>query len=314
MMLAAMRGYNILLIVGALLVVGVVAWRLMSSSYSRDVAAVCDAEARSGALVAKEPVKVVNWMKSNVDSAEGVALVTDLSQKRKGDAATELAAEAKKVKLASCPLADAYAKVQSDSDYKADMARMCAGLEFPNLETQSDDARIARIKEWADKKATSPRTASFVHELEGLPANARGKRMRDEAAANDKFMCEVAATLDAPQAVKPTGGGPQIRMLAPQINGNLTVDTFNKQIDPVVPKIKKCYTDALASKPDLEGRIVSKLAIGEKGNVLKASEGVGGFPDSGVVQCVTKILEGLQFGPQTGPATVVFAPIDFTPN
>jgi hypothetical protein len=312
-MAAAMRGYKLLLVLGTVLLLGVIGWRLFSSSYPRDVRAICEAESRSGALVAKEPVKVVNWMKSNVDTPEGVALVTDLSQKRKGDGAVELAGEAKKLKIPSCPLVDAYTKVQVDGDYKSDIARLCSGLEFPNLQTQSDDDRMKRLRDWVATRAQSPKTAPLVHEIEQLPPADRGKRLQSEAAANDKFLCEVATILDKPRPLASLTG-PQARYHDPQITGNLKQEVLDKAMADALPKIKKCYTDALAAKPDLQGRIVMKLTIGEKGEVKNAMEGAGALPDAGAVQCVQKVFEALQLGPQLGPPSTVFVPIDFTPN
>lgn len=313
-MAAVMRGYKLLLVVGTALLLSVIGWRLFSSSYSRDVRAICDAESRSGALVAKEPVKVVNWMKSNVDSAQGVALVTDLSQKRKGDGAAELAGEATKLKIQSCPLVDAYTKVQVDSDYKGDVARLCSGLEFPNLQTQSDDDRMKRMRDWVDKHAKSPKTASFVQELAQLPPSERGKRLNTEAAANDKFICEVGNILEKPKPVG-AGTGPLVQFHDAQITGNLSKDVLDKVMQDALPKIKKCYTDALATKPDLQGRMVMKLSIADKGNVAHATEGAGALPDADTTQCVQKIFEGLRFGSQpSGPPVTVFVPIDFTPN
>jgi len=310
-----MRSYKLFFLLGALFVVAVIAWRLLSTSYTRDLHAVCDAESRAGTTVDKDWPKVMSWLKTNVDTPEGVALVTDLGQKKKGEAADELRAEVKKAGISQCPLADSYAAVQQAGDYRADLARLCAGMDFPNLETQGDAERLERLKDWAAKTGKSPKTASLLNELGTLPADQRGKRLRDEADANGQHLCEVGKTLDKPRVTPPPGtSGPMIRMLTEQINGNLKPEDLRKHVTLDMPKFKKCYEAGLAKKADLQGRMIVKFAVSEKGKVERAIDGGGLFPDGEVSKCVLDIFNAMDFGSQTGAATTVFLPIDFSPE
>lgn len=85
----------------------------ISQAYRADLENICDAEARSGALAPdQDPNRrafvVASWLGGRIRSEEGrqfLGSLQKLAPKAKGDA---LRAEAKRVGLAGCPLAETW--------------------------------------------------------------------------------------------------------------------------------------------------------------------------------------------------------------
>jgi hypothetical protein len=90
-------------------------------------------------------------------------------------------------------------------------------------------------------------------------------------------------------------------------SGQLSAEDINRVIKASAGKIKACYQSALASQPDLKGKVVAKFTIGPDGKVVSAAvQGMG----AGVDDCVRAAVEQLVF-PATGNKSTVSYPFLF---
>ena len=114
---------------GAVLLVGVIAWRLTAGSYKGDIQKICNAETNAGGQRgAVENLAIgMEWAKEHLDTPEASAWFTELEKKGMGDRVVVLRAETKRLGIASCPLADTFLAVQADADYRTDLYTLCGG-------------------------------------------------------------------------------------------------------------------------------------------------------------------------------------------
>lgn len=80
---------------------------------------------------------------------------------------------------------------------------------------------------------------------------------------------------------------------------------------------RACYDAALPSHPGIEGDLVMQWTIDPKGNVTRVSEDTARsqITEPGVVACIAKIIQGIQFAPSPGGfETKAFYPFNFHPH
>jgi hypothetical protein len=80
---------------------------------------------------------------------------------------------------------------------------------------------------------------------------------------------------------------------------------------------RACYDAALPSHPGIEGDLVMQWTIDPKGNVTRVSEDTtrSQITEPGVVACIAKIIQGIQFAPSPGGfETKAMYPFNFHPR
>jgi len=297
---------------GLVLVGGVVAWKLVGSSYKGDVETICNGEKASGFTIAKDMSKVTQYVRSHLATPEGNELFSTLSDAKLVDRAKRLDTEAANLKIGSCPMVAAYQQVAAEGDYRSDVQRLCSTVTFPKLAEQDDDTRLARIEEWLDKSAKSPRTKELADPLrQGTPAD-RAKLLRDTGVKIDVFSCDLAKVIEGP-VVQRSKGFAQVRPYAePQINGVLAVDVLAKGLVDVTPAMNECYRKALDGKPDLEGKLAVKLKIDTTGKVTGALPADANILDKDVTTCILSALRTMKLPANDGPMVTALVPLQLT--
>jgi hypothetical protein len=297
---------------GLVLVGGVVAWKLLGSSYKGDVETICNGEKGSGFTVAKDMSKVTQYVRSHLATPEGNELFSTLSDAKLVDRAKRLETEASTLKIGSCPMVAAYQQVAAEGDYRADVQHLCSTVTFPKLSEQDDDARLARLEEWIDKSAKSPRTKELAEPLrQGTPAD-RAKLLRDTGNKIDVFTCDVAKVVESPIAPHPKGL-PQVRPFAePQVNGALPVEALAKGLVDVTPAMNECYRKALDGKPDLQGKLAVKLKIDPTGKVTGAIPADADIVDKEATMCILAALRTMKLPANPGPMVTALVPLELT--
>lgn len=107
--------------------------------------------------------------------------------------------------------------------------------------------------------------------------------------------------------------GPSVRMGATSVSGRLPPEVVQRIVRQNFGRFRLCYENGLRLNPNLMGRVAVRFVIGRDGAVSNIGNGGSDLPDSGVVRCVMKQFNGLEFPrPEGGIVTVVF-PIMFTP-
>jgi hypothetical protein len=299
-------------VLGAVLLGGVVVWRLWGSSYKGDVRTVCNAEKGSGLTIEKDSPKVTQWIRGNLETPEGNTFFSTLNDMRLSERAKRLEAEAASQKIAVCPMVTAYEQLTAEGEYRTDLQHLCSSLTFPKLAELDDDDRLARIGDWLDKQAKSPRTKELADPLRAAPPGGRGKLLRDTATKMDVFSCDVAKTLDSPQA-EPKPAVPSVRVwAAPQIIGPAKEEDIAKAVVDVTPAMTDCYKTGLAKKPDLAGKVAVKLQLNADGKVTKAVPADVAFEDRDAVTCLLGVLKGLTLPKNPGPIVSVFVPLELS--
>jgi hypothetical protein len=186
-------------------------------------------------------------------------------------------------------------------------------LTFPKLAELDDEERLARLEDWLDKQARSPRTKELADPMRTAPPAGRGKVLRDTASKMDVFTCDVAKTLDSPQAEPKPSGIPLVRVwAAPQIIGSMKGEDLGKALADVTPAMNDCYKKGLAKKSDLAGKLAVKLQVNAAGKVTKASPADLAFEDHDTVACLLDVLRSLSLPTNPGPIASVFIPLELT--
>jgi hypothetical protein len=94
--------------------------------------------------------------------------------------------------------------------------------------------------------------------------------------------------------------------------GDLAPEIVARIVRRNAPKMKACYEKALLTQPSLNGKIIVKFTIDEKGNVEDVKDGGSTIADATMKSCVRRIYEGMVFpAPKGGKVTVTF-PMTFT--
>jgi len=299
-------------LLGLVLVGGVVAWKILGSSYKGDVETICNGEKGSGFTVAKDMSKVTQYVRSHLATPEGNELFSTLSDAKLVDRAKRLETEANNLKIGSCPMVAAYQQVAAEGEYRADVQRLCSTVTFPKLAEQDDDARLARLEEWIDQSAKSPRTKELAEPLRhGTPAD-RAKLLRDTGNKVDVFTCDLAKVLEGP-AIPRSKGNPQVRPYAePQVNGVLPPEALAKALVDVGPAMNECYRKALDGKPDLEGKMAVKLKIDPTGKVTGAIPADASIIDKEATGCILTALRTMKLPANDGPMVTALVPLELT--
>ena len=300
---------------GIVLLVGVIGWRLVAGSYKGDIQKICHAETNAGVSMKESPTKVLQWTKEHLDTPEASAWLTELVKKGMGDRAVVLRAEAQKVGVASCPLADTFSQMQADADYRTDLYSLCGGsaIDLAKVEGANDADRLSQIRGWMNEQAKSPRTKLLGDELARTDAKARPDLLRKIGNEVAVYQCALVETLLKPQASARKEEA-VIQIGTPEINGSLTAERFVAVLVANMEPLRSCYEPALAKNADLSGRVLVKLAISPKGKVTKSTVVSSTVSDVAVAPCMAKALETTTFPEATTPLVTVLAPFDLVPK
>jgi hypothetical protein len=300
-------------VVGALLLGGVVVWRLWGSSYKGDVRTICNAEKGSGFTIDKDMPKVTQWIRSNLETPEGNTLFSTLTDTRLTERGKKLQGEATAVNVAACPMVSSYERLAAEGEYRTDLQRLCSSLTFPRLSDMVDDERLAKIEDFIDKQAKSPRTKELAEPLRSAPAAGRAKVLRDATQAMDVFSCETAKTLDTPQAERQPAGPPMVRVWsAPQVIGPLKEEDLAKALVEITPAMNDCYQKGVEKKPDLVGRVSIKMQVDPDGKVMKVAPADLAFDDHDVLGCLVGAIKSMKLPKNNGPVVSVLIPLELT--
>ena len=309
---SAMEGKTrIIAIGGVALIAGVVALRLGSGSYERDLRKVCFAEKNAGLDAKIELAAVEKWAKEQLDTPEASAWFAGLLSKGIGDRGEALRQESSKVGIASCPLVGAYDELRARAEYRRDLFTLCSDLA--NVDDLDDAKRLDKIREWISTFAKSPRILPLGDKLANTDAKDRADILRAVAKDATVYQCGLAGALDKPQTVR--ADKPRVRFGSPQINGDLRAEVLAASLVANVDAMQKCYESGLAKKADLAGRILMRIAIVPGGKVSKTSiESGTTLPDQEVITCIANAVRAMQLPSTKAPLNVVMLPLDLTPS
>jgi TonB family protein len=92
----------------------------------------------------------------------------------------------------------------------------------------------------------------------------------------------------------------------------LTKDGIGRVMKANLVRFKRCYEVQLKTKPKLEGTIIPRFTIGDRGTVTDASIASTSMNDPEVEACVLSVVRELQFPPtQRGRTMVISYPLKF---
>jgi hypothetical protein len=186
---------------GGLLVLGVVVWRLAGATYSADVDTICDAEGRSGFTLRRDMAALGEWVRGHLTTPEGNKLYASLGDVSVAERAQHLGAEALAVGLSTCPMARSYEGLVADGESRADLQRLCSYVTFPGIERLDDAARLDAIEAWIARESKNARTRGLGEPLRKAgTAVERAQILRSSAREIDVYSCDLAKTLESPQA------------------------------------------------------------------------------------------------------------------
>lgn len=307
-------GWRTWALVGVVLVGGVIAWKLLGTSYARDVQSICNAEQLSGHPADKEVSKMSSWLRDRLGTPEGNELFSSVSDAKVQDRAKVLQDAADKAHVTPCPLVQTYQRLAAESDYRVDVQRLCSTFTFPKLLASDDATRLQMFEDWIDKSAISPRTKDLADPLRQAATGAdRAKVLRDAANKMDVFSCENAKTLETPTPM-PLKGDPVVRLYAaPEVVGALKPEDIQKAISDAEPALVDCYKKAIERKPDLVGHFTAKIEIDASGKVIKDSPGEDNtLSDHDAVICLAHALRAAKFPSNPGPLSTTLLPLELT--
>jgi hypothetical protein len=299
--------------VGALLVVGVIAWKLLGSTYKGDVETMCDGETASGYTIEHDGSKVTAYIRQHLATPEGNELFSTLTDAKLADKATRLQKESTAAGLRACPMVTAYEKLNAEGEFRGDVQHLCSNAAFPHLGEVDDAARLQRLEDWIDQSARSPRTKELADPLrQGTPAD-RAKLLRETAAKTGVYSCEVAKLLEGPILPAKGTGPPMVRPFAePQIIGVMKPEDVAKALVDVTPAMSECYKKGLEKKPDLDGKLAVKMKIDPNGKVTGVAPADQNVPDKDTTLCILQVMKGMEFPKNPGPLVSIFFPLELT--
>ena len=112
-------------------------------------------------------------------------------------------------------------------------------------------------------------------------------------------------------------GGPS----APSVHSGMTTLTSTAALAPEIirrvirgqiKRFRFCYEKQLASRPNLEGKVVVRFVINGAGNVSEAKDAGSTMPDPVVTSCVIHTFKSLRFPkPKGGVVVIVRYPLVF---
>jgi hypothetical protein len=273
----------------------------MCLTYKSDIQRMCDAE-HLGGVKADSPA-LMEWLKRNVSTPDGVVLVNELSTKSARDRSLQLQAEARKLGFPGCPMADSFEALAKDQDWKQDVANLCDGhallpggfaAAVLDIGALTDDGeRLREITEWSQAQLKTPDAQAFVSKLAQVAPRNRGQALRAEATrAAITTPCAVADALDRPLST------PSKAVAAPVLP-TFTITNYdidkrsgkyaNVAIDGVKgigAAINSCYASGLVRDPKMNGKVSVKVALDGTGRVLSASTDGSALSDKKVLKCI----------------------------
>ncbi|HEY3821517.1 MAG TPA: AgmX/PglI C-terminal domain-containing protein [Polyangiaceae bacterium] len=299
---------------GALLVFGVIGWKLLGSTYKADVHTICNGEADSGYMLDKDTSKVTAYVRQHLTTPEGNTFFSALSDAKLVERAKRLKSEAGTLGIASCPMVAAFEKAAAEGDYRADIQHLCSNVAFSHLAEQEDAARLQRLEDWIDQSAKSPRTKDVGDALRkaATPAD-RANLLRDDANKVDIFTCDLAKTLEGPVMPAKGKGVPMVRPFGePQIIGVMDAKDVARVVVDATPAMNECYKRGLERKPDLEGKLAVKIKVNPDGKVIGAAPADQSLADKDTAMCILQVLRNAEFPKNQGPLVSVFLPLELT--
>jgi hypothetical protein len=298
---------------GALMVGGVIAWKLLGTSYRHDIETMCNAEKGSGVTLEHEYSKVTQWARERLGTPEGNELYSSLTDARVGDRPTKLQEAADKAGVSPCPIVASYQQLAATSEARVDMQHLCSETTFPKLTATDDDGRLTMFQTWVDQSARSPHSKEVMAALRQAPAGpARAKVLGEAAAKYEVFSCANVKTLEKPPPPMPTGA-PVVRVTNDiQIVGGLREEDVRRAVDGINDKLLACYTEGIGRKPDLAGRALIKVTFDGTGKVSHDEPGEGSsLSDPQTSVCLAHALRELVL-PPVGPMASVMVPLELT--
>jgi hypothetical protein len=300
-------------IAGAVLLGGVVAWKLLGSSYKGDVETVCNGEAASGLTLEKDTSKVTAYVRQHLGTPEGNTFYSTLTDTKLSDRAKRLEDEANKVGVRSCPAVASIQKIASTAEYRSDMQRLCSSAAFPHLGELDDGARLNKLEDWIDTQAKSPRTKEIGAALRQGSGADRAKLLRETAQTVDIFQCDVAKTLEGPILPSKGKGPPVVHVYAePQIIGVFKAEDLKSGVALVTPAMNECYKTGLERKPDLDGKLTLKLRVDPNGKVTQVQPADTSVADQATADCIMQVVKGMDLPKNPGPLVSVLLPLELT--
>lgn len=300
-------------VLGGLLVGGIVAWKLIGTSYKHDVETICNAEKGSGLTVEHDMSKLTQWVRDHLGTPEGNELYSTLTDTKVSERPKRLQDAADKEHVSPCPIIASYQQVAARGDQRSDVQHLCSDLTFPKLATSDDATRLTMLEQWIDSSAKSPRTKDLGAALKNAATGPeRAKVLTDAANGFDIFSCVNAKTLQTPPTTSPTGT-PLVRLYSDaQIIGGANDADLKKALADLNPALLACYQDGLTRKADLTGHLVVKVELDSTGKVVTAKPAEGPqFADPPTASCIVGKLHALKL-PVTGPLVSLLLPIELT--
>ena len=100
--------------------------------------------------------------------------------------------------------------------------------------------------------------------------------------------------------------GPRVGIALPSVHGRLPPEVVLRIVRQNLGRVRRCYEDALRTRPDAEGVVSVRLVIDRSGSVARASDGgASTFPSEATTACVVRQMNSLSFPqPEGGPETV----------
>jgi hypothetical protein len=299
---------------GALLVFGVIGWKLLVTTYKGDVKTICDGEASSGYTLEKDTSKVTAYVRSHLATPEGNTYFSALGEAKLAERAKRLKSEASTLGIGSCPMVAAFEKAAAEGDYHGDLQHLCSSVAFGHLAEQDDATRLQRLEDWIDQAAKSPRTKELGDALrQGATPADRAKALRDAAGKVDIFNCELAKVLEGPVLPAKGKGLPMVRLFGePQIIGVMKPEDVAKPLIDATPALNDCYKKGLERKPDLAGKLAVKMKVNPDGKVMNLSPADETVADKETAMCILQVLKGMEFPKNPGPLVSLFLPLELT--
>jgi hypothetical protein len=301
-------------VAGVLLVGSVVAWKLIGASYKSDVETICNAEKGSGFAGDKDMPKVTQWARDRLGTPEGNELFSSLSDTPKhADKAKLLQAKASELKI-DCPLVASIQKLAAEGEYRSDIQHLCSRVSFPRLDEMTDDARVARMKDWIDNQAKSPRTKELGDALVQAAPGDRSKVLSDAVSKMDGVNnCENTKVLGSPVVPPKAKGPPAVRpYAAPQVIGSMGQEDVAKALADATPAMNQCYAKGLEKNADLEGRMAVKVQVDPAGKVTNVGLADTKVPDKDTTACILQALREMHMPKNPGPLVSLLFPLELT--
>src|SRR5262249_17823868 len=85
------------------------------------------------------------------------------------------------------------------------------------------------------------------------------------------------------------------RLPAETLQRRLPAETLQRRARQSLGRFRACYQPALATNPNLAGRVTTRFVIGRDGSVQSTMDGGSDLPDPNVSACVVRAFSGISF-------------------